>query len=176
MPTKSTGKSRAKSRSGATGRLSAPAPSNASSAETGTAGSLVYYATITADGEAFGVHFVDLPGCISAGDTFEDAVVNAYDALAMHTASMVADGDALPPPSTLADVRTLSEADAEPAETLQYVPVVSKGAVAGRSPAVRVNITLQESLLAAIDAWAAERGESRSNMLAQAARERMARK
>jgi predicted RNase H-like HicB family nuclease len=46
---------------------------------------------------SYGVTFPDVPGCISAGDTFEDAGDNAAVALAGHLASvMEADGDAIP--------------------------------------------------------------------------------
>jgi predicted RNase H-like HicB family nuclease len=48
------------------------------------------------DGTSYGVSFPDVPGCISAGDTFEEAVANAAEALAGHFALMKADGDAVP--------------------------------------------------------------------------------
>ena len=34
------------------------------------------------DGTSYGVRFPDVPGCVSAGDTFEEAVANAAGALA----------------------------------------------------------------------------------------------
>lgn len=39
-----------------------------------------------------------MPGCISAGDTFEEAVANAAGALAGHFAAMRADSEAIPAP------------------------------------------------------------------------------
>ena len=50
------------------------------------------------EGTSYGVSFPDVPGCISAGDTFEEAVANAAEALAGHFASMKADGEAIPAP------------------------------------------------------------------------------
>ena len=50
------------------------------------------------DGTSYGVSFPDVPGCISAGDTFEEAVANAGEALAGHFAAMRADGEAIPAP------------------------------------------------------------------------------
>ena len=44
----------------------------------------------------YGVSFPDVPGCISAGDTFEEAVANAAEALAGHFALMKSDGDPIP--------------------------------------------------------------------------------
>jgi predicted RNase H-like HicB family nuclease len=52
---------------------------------------------------SYGVSFPDLPGCISAGDTFEAAIDNASQALAGHLAIMKADGDPIP------DARSLEE-------------------------------------------------------------------
>jgi predicted RNase H-like HicB family nuclease len=45
---------------------------------------------------SYGVSFPDVPGCISAGDTFQEAIENASQALAGHLAVMEADGDAIP--------------------------------------------------------------------------------
>jgi predicted RNase H-like HicB family nuclease len=39
-----------------------------------------------------------VPGYISAGDTFEDALANAAKALAGHFATMRADGEKIPRP------------------------------------------------------------------------------
>jgi predicted RNase H-like HicB family nuclease len=56
-----------------------------------------YIALIHKDeGTSYGVSFPDVPGCVSAGDTFEEAVANAAQALAGHFAVMEADGEAIP--------------------------------------------------------------------------------
>jgi predicted RNase H-like HicB family nuclease len=57
------------------------------------------------DGTSYGVSFPDVPGCISAGDTFEEAVANAAEALAGHFALMKADGDAIPQPRSYEQLR-----------------------------------------------------------------------
>ncbi len=58
-----------------------------------------YIALVQKDeGTSYGVSFPDVPGCISAGDTFEEAVANASEALAGHFAAMRADGETIPPP------------------------------------------------------------------------------
>ena len=43
--------------------------------------------------------------CISAGDTFEEAVANAAEALAGHLALMKADGDPLPAPRSFEQLK-----------------------------------------------------------------------
>ncbi|HEY8337445.1 MAG TPA: type II toxin-antitoxin system HicB family antitoxin [Tardiphaga sp.] len=50
---------------------------------------------------SYGVSFPDVPGCISAGDTFEGAIANAAEALAGHFAMMRADGDRIPKPRSI---------------------------------------------------------------------------
>lgn len=112
---------------------------------------------------AYGVTFPDLPGCVSAGDTAEEALVNSHEALAGHIALMVQDGDPLPEPSPVDAV----VADPE----INMVAVTLVGVtIPGR--AKRVNVTLDEALLADIDAVA----DNRSRFLAEAARAELARR
>jgi predicted RNase H-like HicB family nuclease len=61
------------------------------------------------DGTSYGVSFPDVPGCVSAGNTFEDAVANAAEALAGHLALMTADGDTLPSPRSFDELRRDAE-------------------------------------------------------------------
>lgn len=49
----------------------------------------------------FGVRFPDFPGCITAGKTLDEAHRMAAEALALHSAGMIEDGDTIPAPSTL---------------------------------------------------------------------------
>jgi predicted RNase H-like HicB family nuclease len=53
----------------------------------------------------YGVSFPDFPGCVTAGSTLEEARKMAAEALAFHVEGMRQDGDALPEPSTLDDLR-----------------------------------------------------------------------
>ena len=57
------------------------------------------------EGTSYGVSFPDVPGCISAGDTFEEAVANAAQALAGHFALMKADGEAIPAPRSFEQLK-----------------------------------------------------------------------
>ncbi len=57
------------------------------------------------EGTSYGVSFPDVPGCISAGDTFEEAVANAGEALGGHLELMRADGDAIPAPRSFEELR-----------------------------------------------------------------------
>jgi predicted RNase H-like HicB family nuclease len=57
------------------------------------------------DGTSYGVSFPDVPGCVSAGDTFEEALANASEALAGHFAAMRADGETVPSPRSFEELK-----------------------------------------------------------------------
>ena len=51
-------------------------------------------------GSDYGVSFPDLPGCITAGGTLEEAREMAAEALALHLDGLEEDGAAILPPSS----------------------------------------------------------------------------
>ena len=60
-----------------------------------------YIAVIHKDADSdFGVSFPDLPGCITAGRTLDEARVMTAEALALHLEGMIADGEKDPEPSS----------------------------------------------------------------------------
>ena len=67
---------------------------------------------------SYGVSFPDVPGCISAGDTFEEAIANAAEALAGHFALMRADGDNIPRPRSIEALRGDAEFVADAADAV----------------------------------------------------------
>lgn len=118
-------------------------------------------------GSSYGVSFPDFPGCITAGDTLDEALKNASDALGFHLRSMMKDGDPIPEPSSV----ELILADPENAG---LVVIAVTPTMVGKAKAVRINVTVNEDLLERIDAHAAQLGKSRSEFLADAAREALA--
>ena len=114
-------------------------------------------------GSVYGVTFPDFPGCISAGDTAQVALVNAHEALAGHVALMVQNSDPLPRPTAVEDVT------ADPDVTMVAVTVVGV-VIPGRTK--RVNVTLDEALIDEIDSIA----NNRSRFLAEAAHAELARR
>lgn len=56
-------------------------------------------------GSDFGVSFPDFPGCITAGKTLAEARELAVEALALHMAGMIEDGETIPEASTLDELR-----------------------------------------------------------------------
>ena len=64
-----------------------------------------YIALVHKDPDSdYGVSFPDVPGCISAGKTVEDARVMAVEALTLHIDGLLDDGASLPRPSTLEEL------------------------------------------------------------------------
>jgi predicted RNase H-like HicB family nuclease len=72
---------------------------------------MTHYAAIVEEeeGKAFGVWFPDLPGCVSAGDTLDEAILNAGEALELWAEAMIESGQQIPPPRSLTDLKTDSE-------------------------------------------------------------------
>lgn len=114
---------------------------------------------------AFGVVVPDIPGCFSAGDTFEAALINAKEAIEFHLEGLCEDGLDIPQASSmqthLSDpnyigwVWALVEIDITP--------------FLGKSQ--KVNVTLPDVLIKRIDDTVARKSiyKSRSGFLAQAA-------
>jgi predicted RNase H-like HicB family nuclease len=60
-------------------------------------------------GSDYGVSFPDFPGVVTAGTTLDEARVLAEEALAFHIEGLVADGEAIPEPSSLEAVMARPE-------------------------------------------------------------------
>lgn len=116
------------------------------------------------------VVFPQFPGCVSAGDTEEEAIRNAIDALRLHADGMRQDGEKLPKPLTVFALRKARYdwVDWEGAAAV-LIPLLPPGA-----DSERVNISIERGLLSAVDRAAAQSGLSRSAWLAEAAKSRLA--
>ena len=119
------------------------------------------------DTTAWGVAVPDVPGCFSAGDTMEEAMENARQAIEQHVEVLIEDGVQVPMPRTLAHW----QADPEYAGWVWAVVDVPVEKYLG--PAEKINITVPRLVLARIDEYAKTRGMSRSGFLVEAARSAM---
>lgn len=90
----------------------------------------------------YGVSFPDFPGCVTAGSSLEEARRMAAEALFFHIFGMRQDGDAIPEPSTLDNLRD-DPAMKKAVAFLVEVPEPEK--------TVRINITARESQIEEID-------------------------
>ncbi len=118
----------------------------------------------TDDGVRYGVTVPDLPGCFSAGDTLDEALENAHEAIDLHFEGMAEDGEPLPEP------RPLAEHQANPDYAGGVWAVVEVDVSSYEGKAEKINITLPRNLIRRIDEAAKARGFSRSGFLAEAAR------
>jgi predicted RNase H-like HicB family nuclease len=105
----------------------------------------------------FGVSFPDFPGCVTAGATLEEARKLASEALEFHVRGMVEDGETVPDPSTLDQVREAAEA--------KDAAIVLVDLAVKPEKTTRINITIPASGLRRIDTRARMFGLSRSEYL-----------
>lgn len=111
----------------------------------------------------YGVTVPDLPGCFSAGDTLEEAIESAHEAIACHLEGLLMDGVAIPRTASL-EAHRETEGYKDGIWALASVDVSRLSGTAKR-----VNITVPARVLAIIDEAAAREGQSRSALLARAA-------
>lgn len=62
-----------------------------------------YPAFFHKEGERYWVEFPDLSGCVTEGDTVEEAINYASEALGMYLCCLMDDGDEIPAPSAIND-------------------------------------------------------------------------
>jgi len=65
---------------------------------------LTYLAVFEPAKTGYSVYFPDIPGCVSCGRNFEEALKQAAEALELHIYGMEKDGDEIPVPSKIAQV------------------------------------------------------------------------
>ncbi|HET8729174.1 MAG TPA: type II toxin-antitoxin system HicB family antitoxin [Alphaproteobacteria bacterium] len=115
-----------------------------------------------------GAWFPDAPGCTALGETENELIENATDALAEWAADVLADGRTLPPPRSYVELQKSGEYRPGQDGMIAHIPLLLE---TGRL--ARANISLDAGLLADIDEAAARRGVTRSAFLAAAAREKI---
>lgn len=121
----------------------------------------IFTAVVERGRKGFGVFFPEVPGCVSAGRTEKEVFANAEEALTGHLAELLAGGDPLP--------ERLDNIPSDP-DVDEYCRILVRVELPGK--AVRLNITMDEGLVAAIDRVAT----NRSSFLADAARSALAKR
>lgn len=118
----------------------------------------------------YGASFPDFAGATTVARDLDTLYRKATDMLAFHVAGLIEDGDPVPAPrglSELHDDPLFREGAGDGFVALVDVDLPGK--------AVRVNISLDESVLRQIDRAAEAAGETRSGFLVEAAKARLAR-
>ena len=118
---------------------------------------------------AYGVIVPDLPGCFSAGDTLDDAIYSAKEAITGHIELLVELEQDIPAVSTVAELVK----DPQYSDYTWALVEIDMTRLLGGSE--KINVTLPKSLIDRIDRCVASNPEfkSRSGFLAQAALERV---
>ncbi len=111
----------------------------------------------------YGVTVPDLPGCFSAGDTLEETIQSAHEAVACHLEGLLMDGEPIPEKMSLEE----HQANQDHKNGIWALVTIDISKLSSR--ATRVNITMPARVLAIVDQIAAREGETRSGLLARAA-------
>jgi len=123
-----------------------------------------YIAYVRKDADSdYGVEFPDVPGCITAGRTLDEARAMAAEALAGHLAVLEEDGQPVPAPSTMDALKD----DPNQAGAL----LILVDLPADFLKAERVNVMIPRHLLGRIDAVS---GGNRSRFIVEAAEHKLA--
>ena len=117
----------------------------------------------------YGVIVPDLPGCFSAGHTIDEVMTMAREAIELHLEGLIEDGIPIPKPGSIEEHRD------NPDYQEGTWAVVSVDPADLRLKTKRVNISMPERVLEAVDQYAAKKGETRSGLLIQAVTEYMGR-
>ncbi|MBC7705136.1 MAG: type II toxin-antitoxin system HicB family antitoxin [Rhodoferax sp.] len=115
------------------------------------------------DTHAYGVVVPDLPGCFSAGDTLDEAMDNAKEAIELWLEVAIDDGMPVP------EATSLGAHQANPEYTGWAWALITVDLASLSDKAERVNITLPSRVLRRIDQAARAAGESRSGYIARRA-------
>ena len=113
-----------------------------------------YPALIDGDEGAYGVVFPDIPGVGAMGDTVDEALLNAEDALRDYATEAERDGEELATPSPFQTVETPK------GNQMVSIPLIRPS---GKS--VRAGLTLEEGVAEFIDSEARRRGMTRKTYI-----------
>jgi predicted RNase H-like HicB family nuclease len=123
-----------------------------------------YVALIHKDKDStFGVSFPDFPGCVTGGETIEEAIERAADILAAHVTGMREDGDPIPEPRSVEHIRKARDEWVDFTDaTVAMVPLLDR---TGKPKAV--NVSLDTGFLQSVDRYAEAIGSTRSAVLTE---------
>jgi predicted RNase H-like HicB family nuclease len=113
-------------------------------------------------GSDYGVEFPDVPGCVTAGRTVDEARAMAAEALAGHIAILESDGEPVPVPSTMEVLKDDPNREDAVLIMVDLLPDFLK--------AERVNVMIPRHLLGRIDAAS---GGNRSRFIVEAAEQKL---
>jgi predicted RNase H-like HicB family nuclease len=112
----------------------------------------------------FGVSIPDIPGCYSAGSTYDEALTNAIEAIECHLEGLLMDNESIPVGTTID--RWINDEEFQ-GGVWAFIDI-DLSQISGK--AKRINITMPERVLSLIDLYAKNHSiKNRSSFLADAA-------
>ncbi|KTD62663.1 type II toxin-antitoxin system HicB family antitoxin [Legionella shakespearei] len=112
----------------------------------------------------FGVSVPDIPGCYSAGNTYDEALTNSIEAIECHLEGLLMDNESLPVGTTID--RWINDEEFQ-GGVWAFIDI-DLSQISGK--AKRINITMPERVLSLIDLYAKNHAiKNRSSFLADAA-------
>ena len=117
----------------------------------------------TDDNVRYGVTVPDLPGCFSAGDTFDEALESVKESIDLHLEGLTEEGGDIAIPKAIAE----HQRNPDYADGIWAVVAVDTSRFEGK--AEKINITVPRRILMKIDDYVKTHGTSRSGFLVEAA-------
>lgn len=114
-------------------------------------------------GSDYGVTVPDLPGCFTAGSTMDEALAMAREAIELHLEGLIEDAQVVPRPGAIEDYQGRREFRGGTWAMVSIEPASL------RVKAKRINISVPERVLDAVDRFARAENETRSGLLVKAA-------
>ncbi|MBI3418505.1 MAG: type II toxin-antitoxin system HicB family antitoxin [Proteobacteria bacterium] len=107
-----------------------------------------YIALLHKAKKTYGIMFPDFPGCVSAGNTVEEALREGAEALSLHAEGLLQDEGKIPEARTLEEIKAARENwidwDGAMVAVVPLLPPPGKK--------VRVSFTIDQNLLTRVDA------------------------
>ncbi|VVD93240.1 MULTISPECIES: type II toxin-antitoxin system HicB family antitoxin [Pandoraea] len=116
------------------------------------------------EGSTYGVTVPDVPGCFSWGDTIDEAIRNAKEAISGHIETLIAQGEEVSLTCSAIEDLAKQEAFADAIWAFADVDISKLD-----SKPERINVSFPRFVLHKIDAYVAKRHETRSGFLARVA-------
>ena len=115
------------------------------------------------ENSAYGVIVPDLPGCYSVGDTIEEAIANAHEAIECHIEGLLLDDESIPFKKSVEE--HLEDPDFK--DGVLAIVEIDISKISGKT--TRINVSLPERFLKQIDEYTQHQGGNRSGFLVDAA-------
>ena len=119
-----------------------------------------YIGLVSKENENYGIIFPDFLGCISVGNTIEEVYKNGIEALSLHINGIKEDKKEIPEPRTLEEIKQSNEDWYDFKNSIiMFIPYIPE-----QDKYVRINITINQTLLNKIDSISKNRSAFISQM------------